>query len=144
MKRTIIVLAGLLLLAACKKDDITTTNPTTNPTPTPTTTNGIDGNWTLTVYDNTAVTAPMAGTLKGTATTTTDGTVKFDITFDGSTHKTEEDSYTISASNTKIVFTKTAGDYNVLSGGGTWTIDLMNATTLNMTSSVGLTIKMTK
>jgi hypothetical protein len=143
-KLTFLALAICLYCTGCKKSE-TITPATTTPTTTPTTPK-IDGTWTVKEYDGAPVTSPMASTIKFTASTSTTGTgtVHFDITFDGSTHKTEDDTYTLSSSDTKLDFAKTGGDYNVLGGGNTWTVDTLNSNTLRMTSKYNLIIKATK
>ena len=123
---------------SCTKDE---TEPVV---PTPTTTNAAAGNWTISTYDGLTLAAPAAGTLNMTSTSATEGTAHFDLTFDGSTHNIEDDTYVLSNSNANIVYTKTGGTYNVLNGGGTWTINTMNATTLKITSANGLIIECTK
>lgn len=151
MKKIILATGiSIVVMASCKKDNATpNTNPTTTDTtdttttPQPTT-NAMAGNWHATVYDNAAVAAPQVVLYQATATSATAGTVKFDITFDGSAHNTEEVTYTLSAGNTKIDFVKTSGTIQTLSGGGTWTIDKMNASALEMTSSYGLIMKFAK
>ncbi|MBW7915046.1 MAG: hypothetical protein H3C54_15380 [Taibaiella sp.] len=147
MIRSVLALSLVCLLAiACNK---TTSNPEpTSTTPTNNTptnnTNAVHGDWKLEIYDSATITAPMAATFKATANSTTGGSVKFDITFDGTNHNTEEATYVLSNSNTNIVFNKTGGNYNVLSGGGTWDILEMTATTIRMKSAMNLYIKMTK
>lgn len=151
MKKLILTISIVTIaIAACKKDDTTPTTPTnpTTPDTTDTTTvtpsNDMKGDWHATVYDGVNVTAPQVVLYKATATSATEGTVKFDITFDGNSHNTEDVNYTLSASNTKVDFVKTGGNIITLSGGGTWTIDKMDATSLEMTSSYGLVMKFTK
>jgi len=147
MIRTVLALSLVCLLAvSCNK---TSSDPEPNPTtPTPTTptnnTNAVHGDWKVEIYDSATVTAPMAATYKATANSATGGSVKFDITFDGTNHSTEDATYVLSNNNTNIVFTKTGGNFNVLSGGGTWDILEMTATTIRMKSSMNLYIKMTK
>lgn len=140
MKKLLIGFAVCMIFVACKKNSTTTTTPTTPATTTPV----ISGDWVLKLYDGTPLTAPTSGTIKFTHSSTTAGTVHFDITFDGSAHNTEDDSYTLSSNNTKINFTKTGGTYNVLSGGGNWTVDTLTSSTIYMTSQYGLIIKATK
>jgi uncharacterized lipoprotein YbaY len=149
--KKIILATGITIaaIASCKKDDTTpaptpTTANTTDTTTPPPATNGMAGNWHATVYDNAAVTAPQVVLYQATATSATAGTVKFDITFDGSSHSTEDVTYTLSSSNTKIDFVKTGGTIQTLSGGGTWTINKMDASALEMTSSYGLIMKFAK
>lgn len=135
-----VLLAALFTSCDKKKDDpapATTNSTNTN-------TNSMNGDWKVNVYDNTPVTAPMAATYKATASSATGGTVHFDITFDGTQHHTEDCTYTLSSGNTKVDFTKTGGDYTVLSGGKTWTITKLDATALEMTSGFGLVMKMSK
>jgi uncharacterized lipoprotein YbaY len=150
--KKIILATGIMIVAmvSCKKDNATpnvtptpadTTDTTTTPPPN---TNGMAGDWHATIYDNTAVTAPQVVLYQAAATSATAGIVKFDITFDGSTHNTEDVTYTLSASNTKVDFVKTGGTIQTLSGGGTWTINKMDATSLEMTSSFGLIMKFAK
>lgn len=123
---------------SCTKDE---TEPVVVP---PVTTNDAAGNWTISKYDGLALASPAAGTLSMTSTSATEGTAHFDLTFDGTNHNIEDDTYVLSNSNANIVYTKTGGTYNVLNGGATWTINTMNATTLKMTSANGLVIECTK
>ena len=138
MKRSLLLLAFTtsILFFACKKDDDTSGGSGSS--------NSMAGNWTIAKYDGQAVTAPMFGTYKTTATSTTAGTAAFVISFNGTTNNKENDTYVLSASNTKIDFTKTDGDFNVLAGGGTWTINTLDDHNLKMTSSFGLVLEMTK
>ena len=122
---------------SCKKED----GPVVTP---PVTTNAAAGNWTITKYDGLVLTTPSAGALTMTSTSATAGTAHFDITFDGTTHNTEDDTYALTNSNMNIAYTKTGGTYMVLSGGGTWTINTMTATALKITSANGLVIECTK
>jgi hypothetical protein len=151
MKRMILACSMLAILAAsCKKDETTPATPTNtntggnnnggNTTPT----NAVAGDWTASVYDNATVTAPEAATYKATATSATEGTAHFDITFDGTKHDTEDVSYILSASNTKIDFTKTGGTLTTLSGGKTWTVNKLDANSFEITSDFGLIIKFKK
>ncbi|RYE24747.1 MAG: hypothetical protein EOP51_06345 [Sphingobacteriales bacterium] len=146
MKKILLSCSMLAILAtACKKDDTTPANTNTNTnTNTSTTTNNVAGDWTATVYDNGAVTAPEAATYKATATSTTAGTAHFDITFDGTKHDTEDVTYTLSSGNTKVDFTKTGGNLTTLSGGKTWTINKLDATSFELTSGYGMIVKFKK
>ncbi len=144
MKKTLLLASAVALFAvSCGKKSTTTTPTTTTPTPT-TTTNPMDGNWNIKEYDNLAVTTPGVGTYKVTTISATTGTVAFDLTNDGVYHYTENDSFTLSNSNANVVFVKTSGNFTVLSGGNTWTIDTMNSSVLRIKSKLGLVIRMTK
>lgn len=141
MKR--ILLAALMAVAAasCTKDKTEPNNTNT----TTTTTNNAAGNWTIKVYDGLTLAAPAAGTLTMTGTSGTAGNAKIDVTFDGTNHNIEEGTYALSNSNANIAFTKTSsGSFSVLSGGGTWVINTLNANTLKMTSANGLVIECSK
>lgn len=141
MKRILLVALMAVSIISCKKDK---TEPNNNNTTT-TTTNDAAGNWNITVYDGLTLTSPAAGTLTMTGTSGTEGTAKIDVTFDGTNHNIEEDTYTLSNSNANVAFTKTSsGSFSVLSGGGTWVVNTLNATTLKMTSANGLVIECTK
>lgn len=142
MKRIIIVL-GLIgcIATSCKKETEAEPQKTANQ---PSNTNAVHGDWKLAIYDGVAISSPMEGTYKATANSATGGTVHFDITFDGTAHQTEDATYVLSNNDKNIVFTKTGGSFNVLSGGGTWTINEMTASTIDMKSSMGLHLKMTK
>jgi hypothetical protein len=107
-------------------------------------TNAMAGNWTVTRYDGMALGAPMYATYTATASSSTAGTANFAISFNGSTASNETDTYILSSSNNKVDFTKTGGNYAVLSGGGTWTINTLDAHNLKMTSANGLVMEMTK
>ncbi|MBL7718587.1 MAG: hypothetical protein JNL72_07115 [Flavipsychrobacter sp.] len=138
MKRILLVALMAVAAASCTKDK----DP--EPTP-PSTTNDAAGNWTIKVYDGLTLASPAAGTLTMAGTSATAGTANIDVTFDGTNHNTEEDTYALTNSNANIAFTKTStGSFSVLSGGGTWVINTLNATTLKMTSTNGLVIECTK
>jgi hypothetical protein len=136
LKKILMVALMSVAIFSCKKED--------EPTVTPTTSNAAAGNWTIAKYDGLVLTTPSAGTLTMTSTSATAGTAHFDLTFDGTNHSIEDDSYALSNNNTNIVYTKTGGSYNVLSGGGTWVINTMTATELKITSANGLIIECTK
>lgn len=141
MKKILIAVVMMGCMAAsCNKE---TAEPQKTTTP-QATTNGVNGDWKVTVYDGMVVTSPMTATYKATATSVTAGSVHFDISFDGTAHKAEDATYALSNNDKNIVFTKTGGDFNVLSGGGTWTIEEMTTTTLNIKSANGLILKMEK
>jgi hypothetical protein len=145
MKKNLLLVLGLCcLLAACKKEEDPAPTNNNNSNNNTNNTNAMNGNWKGTVYDGAAVTAPQDVKYNATATSATAGTVKFDITFDGSTHKTEDAGYTLGANSATVTFTKTAGDFSVLSGGGVWVISKMDASALEMTSANGLIMKFSK
>jgi len=129
--------SALLVMSSCSKDDDNNSSTTAA-------TNAFAGNWTLSKYDGMAITSPMYGTCANAASTATLGTTAFVVSFDGSATNKENDAYVLSSSNTKVNFTKTDGNYTVLSGGGTWTINTLDAHSLKMTSQYGLIIEMTK
>ncbi len=129
------------IATSCKKETEAEPQKTINQ---PSNTNAVNGDWKLAIYDGTTISSPMAGTYKATANSATGGTVHFDITFDGTSHQTEDATYVLSNNDKNIAFTKTGGNFNVLSGGGTWTINEMTASAIDMKSSMGLHLKMTK
>src|SRR5688572_15750325 len=106
MRNFILLLLCLFCLAAsCKKEDTpaTPTTPTTPTTPV-NNTNTMNGNWKGTVYDGAVVATPQDVKYNATATSTTAGTVNFDITFDGTAHKKEDATYTLAADNKSVTF----------------------------------------
>ncbi|MFN8316032.1 MAG: hypothetical protein U0T32_06250 [Chitinophagales bacterium] len=131
-KTTIFVTLLVLFLSACKKD-ATTSNP-------------IAANWTITKWDGSTLTAPEAGTIKFTNTTSTTGTSDFSLTYDGVLFTKETADYSLSANNTVINFTtKTSTNSSpILEGGNPWTINTLNSTTLKLTSKYNLVVEATK
>jgi len=121
---------------SCNNDD--DSNPTEE------TASPLAGNWTISKYDGMALTSPAYGTFEVTSDSETAGSAKFRLSFDGSNVNDESDNFTISNNNSTIVFTKTGGNFNVLAGGETWTINTLNNHSLKMTSSYGLIIEMQK
>lgn len=142
MKKVFVAIAMMgCIVTSCNKEE--TPEPQKKSTP-QATTNAVQGDWNITVYDGMTVSSPMVGTYKATATSATGGKVHFDLSFDGSSHKTEDASYTLSNNDKNIVFTKTGGDFNVLSGGGTWVVEELTANAFSIKSANGLVIKMAK
>ncbi len=131
-KTTIFITMLVVLLSACKKEE-TVTNP-------------VAANWKITKWDGVTLTAPEAGFLHLTNTTTTTGTSDFSLTFNGVSFTKETDDYTLSANNTVINFTaKTSTSSTpILEGGNPWTINTLNGTTLKLTSKYNLVVEATK
>lgn len=102
------------------------------------------GNWKISKYDGQALQLPAYGTFAANSASATSGTSNFVVSFNGTTTSKESNTFVVSDNNTKVVFTKTDGNYNVLSGGGTWTINTVSANNLKMTSQNGLVLEMTK
>lgn len=108
------------------------------------TTVALEGSWRISKYDGQALQLPAYGTFVATSTSSTQGSSNLVLSFNGTTTSTEKASFVVSDNNTKVTFTKTEGNYTVLSGGGTWTINLVNSNSLKMTSQYGLVLEMTK
>lgn len=119
-KTTFLFLAitGLLSFASCNKSDDTSSNSTSQ----------LAATWNIQTFDG----APSTGTLVFTS-----GTLNF-----VSGANTENDTYV--QSGTKLTFTKTGGSVNWISGGSDWTVDILTANALQITSKFGLIITATK
>lgn len=141
MKQLLLIAIIMMVIISCKKKE-----ETTAPTTPGTAITDVAGNWTVKVYDGNALTSPAAGSLELITSSSyySSNSSHFDITFDGTNHNIEDGTYTTSADLTKITFTKTGGGYSVLSGGNTWTINILNANTLKITSASGLVIECNK
>lgn len=127
-----ILLIAIAAFSACKKDKEAEA------------TVALAGNWKISKYDGQALQSPAYGTFSATSTSSTGGTSNFVVSFNGTTTSKESNTFIVSDNNTKVTFTKTDGDYKVLSGGGTWTINTINSNSLKMTSQYGLVLEMTK
>lgn len=127
-----ILLIAIATFSACKKDKEAEA------------TVALAGNWKISKYDGQALQSPAYGTFSATSTSSTGGTSNFVVSFNGTTTSKESNTFTVSDNNTKVVFTKTDGDYTVLSGGGTWTVNSVSSSNLKMTSQYGLVLEMTK
>ncbi len=131
-KISLFLFVVVLAFSSCKKDEEAEA------------TVALAGNWKISKYDGQALQSPAYGAFAATSTSSTEGTSNFVVSFNGTTTSKESNTFIVSDNNTKVVFTKTDGNYTVLSGGGTWTINTVNATTLKITSQYGLVLEMTK
>lgn len=111
-----------ITLVGCDKK-VATPEKTEEENPTDTT-NGVEGQWKIKIFDGVPVDSPRAGFFIANANTNTGGTVHFDMTLNGTTHMTEYATYTLSSSNTRISFTKTSGTDSILSWRN-WAVDTM-------------------
>lgn len=127
-----ILFTAIATFSACKKDKEAEA------------TVALAGNWKISKYDGQALQSPAYGTFSATATSSTGGTSNFVVSFNGTTTSKESNTFIVSDNNTKVTFTKTDGNYTVLSGGGTWTINTINSSSLKMTSQYGLVLEMNK
>ncbi len=135
IKTILPVILLTLLFSSCEKDK---ENEETDNSA------SIAGGWTITKYDGQVLQSPAFGTLRADATSENTGTCSFVVSFNGTNNNKENDSFTLSDSNTKVSFTKTDGDINTLGGGGTWTINTLDEHNLKITSQYGLILEMTK
>ncbi|MNJ93162.1 hypothetical protein D3C87_108410 [compost metagenome] len=131
-KISLFVFIVILAFSSCKKDEEAET------------TLALAGNWKISKYDGQALQSPAYGTFAATSTSATAGTSNFVVSFNGTTTSKESNTFVVSDNNTKVTFTKTDGNYTVLSGGGTWTINNVSSSNLKMTSQFGLVLEMTK
>lgn len=129
-----ILFITIATFSACKKNKDKETE----------TTAALAGNWKISKYDGQVLQLPAYGTFSATSTSSTGGSSNFVVSFNGTTTSKESDTFTVSDNNTKVTFTKTDGNYTVLSGGGTWTINTVSSSTLKMTSQYGLVLEMIK
>src|ERR1043165_5736348 len=99
MKQLLLIVLIATAIVSCKKEEEKTTPTTTN-----TTVTDVAGNWTIKVYDGNKLTLPATGTLDLAASSSyySTNTSHFDVTLDGSSHITEDGTYTTSANNTTI------------------------------------------
>lgn len=113
-----------LMATACKKSS---NNNTTPQPPPPQSTNDMNGNWTVIIWDGDSVVKNSWSVIyNATATSATQGTVHFDGCFDGINHNIEDATYTLSNGNTSVSYAKTGGSPNwvALSGNSPWPIQL--------------------
>ncbi|WP_461790672.1 hypothetical protein [Pedobacter sp.] len=132
LSKLFIGLVLVLCFSACKKDE--DENATV----------ALEGSWKISKYDGQTLQSPAYGTFIATSTSSTQGNSNLVLSFNGTTTSKETASFVVSDNNTKVTFTKTDGNYTVLSGGGTWTINVVNSSSLKMTSQYGLVLEMTK
>ena len=140
MKRiyTLCLLAAICLVASCSKND-------RENTPVPFTgTNAISYNWTLNKYDGAAVSAPQSGMFNATATSSKQGNVHFVRTLNAVDSNIEDATFILSNGDTRVNFTKTDGNYGVLTSGGTWTIDSLTSSVMVLRSQYNLVMRFTK
>lgn len=104
----------------------------------------LEGSWKISKYDGQTLQSPAYGTFIATSTSSTQGKSDLVLSFNGTTTSKETASFVVTDNNSKITFTKTDGNYTVLSGGGTWTINAISSSSLKMTSQYGLVLEMTK
>lgn len=136
MKNLLLAAALLSVIGTgCKK-----VNETVNKT---TSTNDLNGKWQVDIWDTKPVTAPSTAVYNTVATSTTTGTVHMDLSFDGTTHRTEDDTYVLSANNTSVSFTKTGGNWDALSAHNPWTVKQLTPKLFVMTSN-GIDVSMTQ
>ena len=131
-KISLFLFVVVLALNACKKDEEAAA------------TLALAGSWKISKYDGQALQSPAYGTFVATSTSATGGTSNFVVSFNGTATSKESNTFVVSDNNTKVTFTKTDGNYAVLSGGGTWTISNVSSGSLKMTSQFGLVLEMTK
>lgn len=141
MKHALLVISAAVLLFSCNK-----TNTSTEPPVDEGTTNGLNGQWKLTMYDSTVIDTITSTVtysfFDGTASTGTKGSASFTLVVNGGTPDTENASYLLSNNNKNISFTKTGGNSSHLSGGGTWTIDSLTANLVQMRCATNKCIRM--
>ena len=133
-RSAMLLLTAIVSLNSCKKENSENEGQGT----------ALTGNWKISKYDGQELRAPATGTFAATSTSATSGTSNLVLTFNGTTNSKESNTFVVSDNNTKVIFTKTDGNYTVLSGGGTWTINAVSTTALKMTSQYGLVLEMTK
>lgn len=120
-----------LLFAGCKKDD--SADARSKPS-------GIEKVWNATRFDEDDMTGTKVMTLEFSNERNGAGNAHLDLTFDGTYHYIEDDTYKLSPDNQKISFTKTGGDFSLLQDGGEWTINTLNTESLQLTSAYNLKI----